>query len=375
MRPWRTLVVVATLASALGAASLDQQITASLLRQGAGLSAEGAAGLEERLKKSPREDGARIQLLSYYASPKARAGGKAAAVKAARARHIFWLINNDPANILGMANVVTGVYRLHCKGDELADPENAQRAGELWRQKARNDPKNLQLRRQAIEALQSCSAVAAEEFAIELNDRAWLGTLYAAAILGISDRSYLNNDPAGSDPELRKDSFAAKARVILEATKDKDLLVPAALTLLGQGATLWADGKLDWDYTAFGANVLARAKAAAPEAMVLMTLPTKLPERSQRPPMTVQIPADVQKTFLIRKVPPSSSGGAKQGTVRLSAVISPAGKVVHVYPESGPKELVADAAAAVKQWEYNPVRVAGKACYVITAIDVTFEAR
>jgi hypothetical protein len=80
----------------------------------------------------------------------------------------------------------------------------------------------------------------------------------------------------------------------LEHATDKDLLVAAAIGLLRDGAILCADGKLDWDYTPLGNSVLTKAKGLAPDAMTLLTLPTTLPARGERPPVTIRVGGNVQ---------------------------------------------------------------------------------
>ena len=185
-----------------------------------------------------------------------------AAVRAARARQIFWLIENDPKDGLGLFHADTGVYRVHCQGDDLADPEAFKRVADIWLEQVRKNPGNADIRRNAVSAIQFCSPEQAEQILTEATDAAGLGRLYATAALGVADQLYLSNDSSRSDATLRESPFAKKARQLLEQATDKDLLVAAARTLLRDGATLWADGKLDWDYTAIGNSLLARARSA-----------------------------------------------------------------------------------------------------------------
>jgi hypothetical protein len=107
-------VVTLMLAVGLPANARDFRSTQELLKKGASLTAPDAAKLEERVKEKPDDDEARIQLLSYYAGPQPAAD--LPAVKAARARHILWLIANDPKDGLGLFPAGTGVYRMHCAG-------------------------------------------------------------------------------------------------------------------------------------------------------------------------------------------------------------------------------------------------------------------
>ena len=348
--------------------------TVALLNKGLALSAKDSEKLEERLKKKPNDEEARIQLLSYYTS--LPAGADLSTVKAARSAHIYWLIANDPKDGLGLFQVLTGVYKLHCVGDELADPAAAQRATELWVEQVRKNPGNAAIRLKAVQVIQYCSPEQAELLLTEANDRAGLGQLYALAFLGITGESYLNNELTGSDAAFRERPFARKARLELEQAIDKDLLPAAATTLLRQGAILWADGKLDWDYTSMGKDLLSKALAVAPEALGLLTLPIAPPARGERPPFTIRIGGNVQQSKLLQKVtppyPPAARDLGVQGTVKLMALIGLDGRIVHLHAEGGPPQLIPGSLEAVRQWVYQPTLMNGKPCYVITQIDLNY---
>jgi hypothetical protein len=368
------IAAAALLASGLHSQPRDSRATFDLLKKGSELSAKDAEKLEAHLAKKPEDAEARIQLLSYYAGPPA--GADLSTVKAARAKHILWLIENDPKEGLGLFQVVTGVHRLHCEGDELADPEAYAHAREAWLEQVKKNPGSAEIRREAMDAIQFCSPEQAEQILTEARDEAGLGRLYAGAVLGITGLSYRNNDPAGTDSTLQERPFATKARRILEEATEKDLLVTAAGTLLREGAVLWADGKLDWDYTSLGNSLLARARRADPDAMTLLTLPTALPARGERPPLTIRVGGNVQAANLIRKVRPAYPPNARdlgiQGTVQMTALLGLDGKVLHLHADAGPAELIAASIEAVRQWEYKPTLLNGKPCYVITRIDVNY---
>jgi len=113
------------------------------------------------------------------------------------------------------------------------------------------------------------------------------------------------------------------------------------------GATLWADGKLDWDYLPVGLPLLERAKALAPESMFLLTLPVKLPNPGERPAQILRIGGNVALKNLVRKVTPEYPADAKQlgvqGTVRVSTLLGLDGKVKHMKVELGSPELIESA--------------------------------
>lgn len=375
MKTSRATLPVVVLVSILCAAPRDAQTTFALLKKGSALSASEAAKLEERLSKKPNDEESRIQLLSYYVSLPATTD--VSAVRAARSTHILWLVEHDPKDGLGLFNVQTGVYRLRCSGDSLADPDAVARVTELWLKQVERNSGSGDVRRHAVDAIQFCSPEKAEELLIQTQDRSGLGRLYANAVLGVTGESYLDNDPTGTDSAIRQSPFAQKAARALDEASDKDTVVAAASAVLRQGAILWSDGKLDWDYTPLGNKLLSRAKDLAPDAMNLLTLPTKLPARGERPPITLRVGGNVQLANLIRKVDPVYPDAARrlgiQGTVQMTALIGLDGRVLNLQVENGPAELVRTSIEAVQKWVYKPTTFNGNPCYVITRVDVNYK--
>jgi hypothetical protein len=374
MKTCQGIIAVIALTLCLHAQPRDPRSTYSLLKTGSTLSAEDAERREARVMQKPDDGGARIQLLSYYAAPPS--GVALDSVKAARAGHILWLIEHDPKDGLGLFRVSTGVYRLHCQGDVLADPDAFKRASEAWLEQVRANPEDPEIRRSAVGAIQYCFPEQAEQMLVEGKDEPGLGRLYAGAVLGITGESYLNNEPAGSDAALRERPFAVKARRALEEATEKDLLVAAAARLLRDGAVLWADSKLDWDYTPLGNALLAKAKALAPDSIPLLTAPTALPAHGERPPGIIRVGGNVQEANLINKVepayPPDARHRKTQGTVQLTALIGLDGKILYLHADAGPAELIPGTLEAVRQWEYRPTMLNGRPCYVTTRIDVNY---
>lgn len=352
---------------------VDVSVAFDLLKKGPALTESDAKQLEARLEKKPDDYESRILLLAYYTS--LPSGMDLAQVKAARARHILWIIENDPEHGLGLFQLASGVYEIHCKGDSLADAEAFGAVSKLWLEKLRADPKNTS-KITAIVSIRYCDPESAEQVLIAAKDQAGLGRLYADAVLGISGLDYTKREPEQSLPELRESQFARKARTILEAARDPDLVSAAAVALLRNGAILWADGKLEWDYTPLGQQLLATALAQTPDAFQLATVPTQLPPRGERPPSTIRVGGNVQAANLISKVtpryPPAARAARIDGIVRITALIGLDGRIMRLKPESGPTELVQASLEAVQQWLYKPTLLNGKPCYVITRIDVNF---
>src|SRR5215210_116151 len=76
-----------------------------LVQQGAKLNRVAAQGLEAAVEKNPNDLAARAQLIGYYYYQWMQPGE--AAAKAARRRHILWLIENQPeAQLTGVSEAV-----------------------------------------------------------------------------------------------------------------------------------------------------------------------------------------------------------------------------------------------------------------------------
>ena len=343
-------------------------------KKGKLLSIEEAAKLEERVAKKSGDHESRVQLLAFYATqPK---GIELADVKAARAKHIHWMIEHDAKKRLGLAGNALPLDRLNCTGDPLADAEAFDRASELWRDAVNKNPKDADIRAAAAEAIRYCLPEEAEKWMAQAGDSLGLGRLYANAVLGVTGESYQRSDAMGADAGFRQRPFAKRALQVLEESNDATLVEAATRALLMDGATLWADGKLDWDYLPVGLPLLERAKALAPESMFLLTLPVTLPNPGERPAPILRIGGNVALKNLVRKVTPEYPADAKQmgvqGTVRILTLLGLDGKVRHMKVQSGPPELVESALEAVKQWEYKPTLLNGKPVYVLTLIDIHF---
>jgi hypothetical protein len=322
--------IVLAVAVNIHAVPLDYKTVHELLKKGAELSAQQAEDLERKVERKPDDVEPRVELLAFYASrPKDL---DLPAIKAARAKHILWLIENDPIAGFGLFHASTGVYRIHCRGDELADPDTFLKTSALWIKQWKRAPVMGAVRDGAVAAIQYCDPELAEKLLTEYGDHEGLGRLYAIATLGVTGESYTSNDPDGSDASLRQTPFAIRARRTLEESTDPELVATAAPFLLRTGATLWADGKLDWDYTELGNSLLARAKRTSPNHTALLTAPTKLPERGERPPQTLRIGGNVIAANLVRKVQPVYPAAARdrgiQGQVQLTVLIGLDGSIL-----------------------------------------------
>jgi len=356
------------------AAAVESKQVFELLKSGRALPAARVLELEGALTKNPEIAEARIELLAYYTARPA--GMDLDAIKAARLRHILWIIKNEPKTGLGLFAPATSVYRINCMGDELADAAGYRQAQDLWLDEVFQHPNDEVVRQHAFKAIQYCNPEKAEALLQAAGTKYAFGDLYATAVLGVTGVDYWSVDASSSDGGLRQQPFAAKAMKILKTSEDRELITGAATTLLRQGAILWADGKLDWDYTPLGNALLDKLQPISEASWILSTLPTSLPKRGERPPMTIRVGGNVQAASIVHKVTPRYPSEAKskkiEGTVQMLALIGLDGKVLNLKYQSGPAELVAASMSAVKLWEYQPTLLNGKPVFVLTQIDLNY---
>lgn len=355
------------------AAQGDSRKIYELIASGKELSSSDADKLESKLAKKPKDEESRITLLAYYSFRPA--SEDVTRLKPARARHILWLIENDPKEGLGLFQTATGIYRIHCSGDSLADSEAFEKARMAWLAQIMRHSNDKEIRSNAVNFLRFCAPEDAEKLLLEVGDKDGLGSLYATAVLGITGESYANRDFDSANDSLREGPFAQKAFALLEQTPDPILARSAAFELLRSGADLWADGKLKWDYTKLGNALLAKVPPV-PDDLDRLTLPLALPNLGERPPRTLRVGGNVQFRQLVRKVapayPPEAAAKRIEGTVQLTALLGLDGNILGLRVEGGPKELIQTAVDAARQWQYRPTMLNGKPVYILTRIDINF---
>src|SRR5262245_3135853 len=102
--------------------TLTFQSPEQLVQQGANITLAAAQELEAQLEKNPEDLNARAKLLGFYWYQWMRPGEEAA--RAARRRHILWLIQHHPDS------AVTGLEEASIAeaGNSLIDPEGYQEA-------------------------------------------------------------------------------------------------------------------------------------------------------------------------------------------------------------------------------------------------------
>jgi tetratricopeptide (TPR) repeat protein len=206
-----------------------------LVEQGSGMSRDAAQAAERALESNPGEVSARAKLIGYYFYQWMSVGGETA--RAARRRHILWIIKNMPESSLA------GAYEIiiEPRGNQLADEEGFEKARELWVE-LMETRESLAILSNIARFFQLHDRDLAEKAllrAIQLSpsgDTEWtyrLGYLYGLGILGVDSLAF-NGQPATVNPIEADGPFAAKARKALETTKS-----PLTLAIAGNVLARW----------------------------------------------------------------------------------------------------------------------------------------
>lgn len=122
---------------------------------------------------------------------------------------------------------------------------------------------------------------------------------------------------------------------------------------------LYADGKMDWDYTTMGHELLHRALELDPTVVELYALVDQpLPRRGERPARVFGTSMAGLQALRVRSVtpayPPDARGKGVEGKVALNLLVGPDGKVVKALVTRGPGIFADSVLEAVRQWEYRP---------------------
>ena len=245
---------------------LNYQQPEQVMEHGADIGAAEAQALEAQLEKAPDDLIARTKLLGYYYYAWMQPGEEAA--RAARRKHILWLIEHHPESpVLALAEVT-----IEDRGNSLADPEGYKQARQLWLSEMESKKDNVQLLGNAARFFQMTDKNLAESILLRAQglqpyNKEWdwrLGYLYGMGILGV-DALGLNGQPTSVDPILAAGPFAAKSRQALAATKSGTTPRRMAAQILWRYGTMLStsgDQKLTWLDQAI--QLIEQARAAEP---------------------------------------------------------------------------------------------------------------
>jgi hypothetical protein len=236
-----------------------------MVQQGANLSRGAAQELEAQLEKNPEDLTARAKLLGYYWYQWMQPGE--AAAKAARRRHILWLIEHHPES------PVTGLEEAAISeaGNALIDPEGYSQARKLWLSQIEAKKGNPYLLGNVAKFFQMSDKPLAESAllqakAMQPENGEWdwrLGYLYAMGILGV-DALGVNGQPTSADPFAASGPFAAKAKKALAESTSGTMLAVAASMLWRYGTMLAPTERGKLDYVDDAIKLVQQAKSAEP---------------------------------------------------------------------------------------------------------------
>lgn len=236
-----------------------------LMEQGSNLGRGAAQELEAQLEKNPEDLAARAKLIGYYYYQWMQPGEEA--TKAARRKHILWLIEHHPDSpILNLAEVA-----IEDTGNSLADPEGFKQARQLWVSQMEARKTDVAMLGNLAKFFQMTDKNLAESALLQAKaaqpqNAQWdwqLGYLYGMGILGV-DALGLNGQPTSVDPIAASGPFAVKSRKALAESKSGTMLAVAAQIMWRYGTMLapTGDGKLDWLEEA--AKLIRQAKDTEP---------------------------------------------------------------------------------------------------------------
>ncbi|MDQ6704630.1 MAG: energy transducer TonB [Acidobacteriota bacterium] len=372
------------------------------------LSSGEAAELENRLFAEPADIAGRMRLLTYYNELAATQGSPNSTYRAARLRHILYLIENRPEDPTA-ASPLAYVYDSNGPYADAGDHELAKGA---WMRAVDTHPGSPEIQLNAARFLFVEHPEAAEDLvnhalAREPSNRgtaANLGFLYAMDILGLAS-------PFGSRvcSLSERERLWARARTELDRTNHPFVLANAATALnnlfMRSDAARAPNG--DRPIFEYGSILMRRARqvgAGETELNGPMPLirefqkfnnPATLPQNNASPPVGsiggalgglptlspaegsgIRVPSNVQAAKLIEKPDPVYPELARQariqGTVRFNVVVAGDGSIEHMTLVSGHPLLVSAARDALLRYRYLPTLLNGSPMKVVTEVDVSF---
>jgi tetratricopeptide (TPR) repeat protein len=256
-----------TVAAPKSAEPIPDAATATrLVHEGGGLSAQQVNELEARLKDTPDDLPTRARLLGYYFAKSIRVAGPEA-TRAARRRHILWLIEHHPENDITMLSEFT----IDPTGHLLADADGYEQAKKLWLDQIDHRKDKVRVLMHAARFFQlsdKALSLACLKQAVQLapNDHdiaSQLGYTYAITALGIT---MINNNglPMAADPVEASGEVAKTAINELRASSNPVVVAVAGSILSQYGAMIQAVTKGAINQDALAEELLVRASALNP---------------------------------------------------------------------------------------------------------------
>jgi len=246
----RVSLTVAMALWAFTAAAQPPQEAAQLAREGRTLAPAEVQVLENALKTTPDDLSARTRLVGYYFSSGLAALG-ADATRAARRRHILWIIEHHPEAEVTMLSEMT----IDPAGHPLADADAYAEGKKLWLAQVaahKDDPRMLIHAARFFRLPERVLALDLLKQAIRLSPgdvaAAELGYTYAITILGIT---MINNNglPMNADPVAATAPLARQSVEELRSSTNLTMVRVAAgiLSQYGVMVSLASRGAINED--------------------------------------------------------------------------------------------------------------------------------
>jgi tetratricopeptide (TPR) repeat protein len=244
----------------------DAATATRLASEGRRFSAQQVKELEGRLTNTPDDLPARARLLGYYFATAIRVAGPEA-TRAARRRHILWVIEHHPENDITMLSEFT----IDPAGHSLADAEGYGQARTLWLgqiDRRKGDVRVLLHAARFFQLSDKALALTSLKQALQLAPSdpeiaSRLGYAYAISALGIT---MINNNglPMSADPAAASGEAAKTAITDLRASSNPVVVAVAGsiLSQYGAIASAYTRGAINQD--ALTEELLLRAAALDP---------------------------------------------------------------------------------------------------------------
>jgi len=346
------LILLASIPASADLKAINEAYSA--MNAGFAFSAQDVAKLEAN-SGSADDLRSHIALLAYYSV--ACKSLPVDTIKQRRAEHVFWIIRREPKSEL--FNIANAIDQIFVTGDRLADPDRFHQAAAVWMKQIQAHPEDRTIQKNAARFLELGDPAAAATLLRGLGNSRSVGFLYALVQLGVVARDYRTSDSVAVDDTVRSSDFSRQTLAELRQSSDAKLIGGAGFWMAVQGGMLYADGKMDWDYTTVSHELLQRALALDPTTVNLYAVIDRpLPKRGQRPPRVLGTSAEHLRSGRIKDVtpiyPPDAKAKRIEGKVTLNLLISPDGKVAKAVITGGPAGFAESTLDAVKQWEYKP---------------------
>jgi TonB family protein len=350
--------------------SLDSDL--EILQAGQRISAVEARRLESRLASNPEDIKARALLGAYYYRN---------AMRSQRLENALWLIEHHPDSEL----LRSSAFIISAEESPVNDMASYERAKARWLALSHDEQQRPEVLWNASSFISQFDPPRAEQLALAgknlgPNNHRWnekLAFLYAKAVF--TEGRMRPQMPASAE----RNAFAEKARHVLDTSSDAELVGIAGNSLAPVDPQIRASrSPEDID---FGLKLLQRARRLAPNdvrwdaylrAFSAASKDSRQPSAAPGHPGNTSLSKNAEPGTLLLRVEPGYSSEALraglQGTVRVEILIGTDGHVLNAWLIDGHPLLYLSAYQAVRQWVYEPLRVANDPVEAYHRLEIQF---